>query len=1508
VNEQTGGTEFGLEVDELPAPVEQPAVSVQPSAPLDLTPIPETPSPIFETPPSPAVRGEAAMETRTLAPLGLQRDPAVNPELADAIAALRAGYNPEVDPSAPETSAPAPKPAAARESIESAVADLNWRGSVRQAKFKGDDVFVPVDASGRDVTVGGKTILGKTPREAIEMAQRNVIQPAAPEAAAPKPVAKQSSSTETWKEFQELNLRRQQAQNKVKGVKFTKADEARFKELFVKHRSDLFYEVDPKTDELLGKNERGEPIYWSATAKTHYALDATGKVRTAPWIEGLPEQAIDRLHSLYEPGGSGPIPQTPSPAATPAPSPTSAPQTKPAPAAPTLPPSPPASWTGDERKAYERAVNALRILREYAPGQIRRASQAGKRKVERAALDLQDAAEKIGISVPRRTTFFNPEADLQTAEQFEKALLEIVGHPAAPVSQTPSPAHGREADAADRSVTSALSGGVSANPFLDPKFWQAVAVSGARILRELGQFTASFARWSAAMVRKFGSKIQRALASTWTRLMRAQHAQANGVSANGQAHLNQIEALAGVANIPLEQHPPYDDATLAKGAPGLLTRAAPVSAQVATLGSAELAAEQRKLQVSEATQAAAVKRQSDDLWRKLVESAAPSTVLGRFALPKWLVGSPRARAFKRRALHIAARLNATGRDAQGNFVFQDFTMRAGGMSLGTAEQMGLQPGDQFQTTDPLTGVTEVLTLGPVVTTPEGRVFHQLARPVSAQTQREVYDHFAREFPEMMWFVDMFIDPALANVRQTVNGVQVPVFNRFASAAMMADGDPNFSPLTAYTPDVLVTRSLLGAIRGALSFRAGTRSPGRRYKSGTSREGGHVRDLLSGFNVRTFQMLAERGRREWMRAVLDAATPIQGNVVPPGWTKLDTGMADLWNAVKRLRRWHSPVDPTTGNPKFPETEQRLTDDGSPEYKAFFGEAARLRGRQLMLPSALVDQLVRRYTAQVEHGMLYRLGAWAVRNSARLFLAHPVTYVANVLTNDLFTLEAATRRILSGVAGGNPEDLRLARELFVAEAWKWFPGLRGLVDPQFRDTVAEVLPDNLFADQTALADVKVRMDEDPLSYLRKGEIGAAALQAIRYGNIDVRSKQRMAYAFLKARAVTRAREAGLKGAALRTAVETYLRNPPMSDRAQAVAMAGFELLNYSDSPAWLENFASNDYSKLVMPFPRFGYHYIAKNARRAAAVKTLLSKVPARQRADAFADVMTFLMWPAGGLGILAAYLARGDKDDDDAEARQLVGTAVVKDLDADGNVTSKVLPRELITSNRINLSAWARQMGLGTEREEDFWLRVRSYPAIAMAGAALLAEEDARKFGAVEGARTYARAASDLASDFLSVGAAVKVPAKLLGELSNRPRERTLVDPYASGVPTVAYVTDQTLDSFVPGSRQADLVIRWIDPVQRRRTASKQQGFEPGVWDAARVGHVTGLLDRLLTGAPGEHGPAESTLPPEGPLDRRTRSVSPQVASDLQRLLELGGFNVRPIDRRRYETALEKFAQ
>jgi hypothetical protein len=240
---------------------------------------------------------------------------------------------------------------------------------------------------------------------------------------------------------------------------------------------------------------------------------------------------------------------------------------------------------------------------------------------------------------------------------------------------------------------------------------------------------------------------------------------------------------------------------------------------------------------------------------------------------------------------------------------------------------------------------------------------------------------------------------------------------------------------------------------------------------------------------------------------------------------------------------------------------------------------------------------------------------------------------------------------------------------------------------------------------------------------------------------------------------------------------------------------------------------------------------------------------------------------------------------------------VRYIGADGTTKQRSIDRSLITVNRVNLSYWARVSGLGGQDENDYWLRVRNQPVIAMAGAVALAVNDGAKYGLRAAAQVYAQAVGDLASDFFSVGAALKVPDKILADTlradGDRPA-RPLLDPYAERVPVSFYVTEQLLDSFIPGTRQADELLLWVDPQKRRRTVSKTIGYEPGIIEAIRVGHWTGLLDRLA---------GQEPLPPAGPIDRKTGAITPAPTTDTERMLSIMGFNVKPVPRSTYEAEL-----
>lgn len=987
------------------------------------------------------------------------------------------------------------------------------------------------------------------------------------------------------------------------------------------------------------------------------------------------------------------------------------------------------------------------------------------------------------------------------------------------------------------------------------------------------------------------------------------------------------------------------------------------------------------LELEEAYAARAVRQSVDKLHQRLVNDAWNSQSGQK--LPKWFrVGAwaRRLKKFYKLALPIAAHLNAIARNKDGRFQFSDFEMRAGLMPMKEFKKQGHEIGDTIFVKDEITGeLDELQIMNHVVA--NGRQGYQLVRKVSAEQQGEIYDHFANEFPDLIWAVDQFIDPGLKDTRTVINGVEVPEFNRFSLEYQMVQSDieEGGNPMVGvagYTPDVIVSRSLLGAIKGVFNPRAGSRSPGRKYKTGTAREGeiapeyekdeetdkpvftgytrrgGDLRGLFEGFSIRAYQAIREKARKEYAERIFKfGAKPIPKGEKPlPGHVRLETGMSVVMDAIQAFRNYQT-VEGTS------EIEKRLSEKAVPSdkaaYQQFFGEAMRLKGKQYQIDERLIKLLQDGYAAEKVHGKLFEVGSWMIRNSTQMLLAHPFTYVVNVLSNDVFTAEAITKNGISGLmklaslqGKAGIDDLRLAKNLFTSQFYK-FAGIRKLVGWQtdFDKFIEEVMPEDVFEGSTALEDLKIQHHVKPYEYLRQGEIGAAALQLMQYGNVDVRAKQRATYAFLKSKAVRAAQSRGLKGEAMKAEVASYMANPPKADRVQAMELANFDYLNYADSPDLLQKFAANDFSRLVIPFPRFGYHYMAKQMERVSALKLFLGKVPKGQRADAFANLVTFGLFTGGAAGWVLDWVLRGG--DDDEEARERIGTATYKYVDlATGEMKSKRLPRELITANRVNLSEYARLLGIDDGDDSDFWWRARQFPPVVMGGAMVLAEQDAKQAGVGSGVKTYFSQMGDLAKDFFTLGGGVKVVEKLYDTLTTEPGDRPptmITDPYAANVPLTFYLTDQTMTALVPGRRQFDDVMMMIDPTSRRKTRSKALDYEPGAWDAVRLGHAGGVVDRILnkaglTEAPMAQGTVKEVASkpvkgekrerkvlraearqilaegrPEarqfrdrhgnlrlGLIPEETRTTQPRVLQALK----LGGFNVRRFPRATYEDALQ----
>ena len=991
-------------------------------------------------------------------------------------------------------------------------------------------------------------------------------------------------------------------------------------------------------------------------------------------------------------------------------------------------------------------------------------------------------------------------------------------------------------------------------------------------------------------------------------------------------------------------------------------------------GQATLRAKQQ-LELDEAYAARAVRKQVEELQNKLVKDAWDSQTGQKlpkiFRVGKW---AKRLKKFYKLALPIAAHLNTTGKNKDGTFNYADFEMRAGLMPIKEFKKQDYNVGDTILVKDEITGEIDELTIGPYIVA-NGRQGHQLIRKVAAEQQGEIYDHFAEEFPDLIWAVDMFIDPALKDTRTVINGVEVPAFNRFSLAGMMTEGDTEFEGLAGYTPDVIISRSLLGALKGVFNPKAGTRSPGRKYKTGTGREGelnveteedeetgkpvfagytrkgGDLQGLFEGFTIRGFQAIREKARKEYAENIIrTAGKPIDKKVgLLPGHVTYSTGIGMVWDTIKAFRNFESLEADS-------EIQKRLSEKGGIDgYSKFIGEALALRGKTYQINEDVIRLLQNGFAADKVHGRLYQMGAWAIRNSTQTLLAHPFTYMVNVLSNDVFTAEAIAKNTISGMlklastkGKLGADDLRFAKNLFTAQFYK-FAGVRKMVGwkTDFDQFTEEVMPDDVFEGSTALEDLKVQHHIKPWEYLRQGEFGAAALQLIQYGNVDLRAKQRSAYAFLKSKAVRAAKARGLSGEAMKREVASYMARPPKLDRVQALELANFDYLNYADSPDVLQRFASNDYSRLIIPFPRFGYHYMAKQIERVSAVKVLMGKVPKGKRADAFADLVTFGLFTAGAGGWLLDKVLRGG--DDDEEARGRIGTATYKYFDeVTGEMKSKRLNRELITANRVNLSEYARLLGIDDDDDSDFWWRARQFPPVIMGGALILAEQDAKAGGVSSGVKTYFSQGADLAKDFFTLGGGIKVLEKVYRAATTEPGDKPeamITDPYATNVPLTFYVTDQVMTTLVPGRRQFDDVMMMIDPTSRRKTAAKPLSYDPGAWDAIKLGHVSGVVNRILNKAGLTEEPmAQGTLKriSTKPRTKETKALKrealriiaenknrnrlgeasyfrnsqgnlqlgliPEATRTYQpremQMLKLGGFNIRQFPQASYEEALQ----
>ena len=87
----------------------------------------------------------------------------------------------------------------------------------------------------------------------------------------------------------------------------------------------------------------------------------------------------------------------------------------------------PASSTKAERKAFENIQRDIALIKDYGPKEMQRESRARRKSIERADISMRRAAEVLGLELPRRSTFYNPESDLANANKLEAELRDLFG-------------------------------------------------------------------------------------------------------------------------------------------------------------------------------------------------------------------------------------------------------------------------------------------------------------------------------------------------------------------------------------------------------------------------------------------------------------------------------------------------------------------------------------------------------------------------------------------------------------------------------------------------------------------------------------------------------------------------------------------------------------------------------------------------------------------------------------------------------------------------------------------------------------------------------------------------------------------------------------------------------------------------------------------------------------------------------------------------------------------------
>ena len=859
------------------------------------------------------------------------------------------------------------------------------------------------------------------------------------------------------------------------------------------------------------------------------------------------------------------------------------------------------------------------------------------------------------------------------------------------------------------------------------------------------------------------------------------------------------------------------------------------------------------------------------------------------------------RRFQAELLPVAARLEADSVDDQGQFVWAPFNMRAGQISAKLVKDQKKQEGDTINAGG------EMLVIGPAFSRREstagtgaGRLveYHLLLRPMAEQEQAAIYQEFVdrwQHFPVVKDLLDEFIMPGMDKARYVgPRQFRTAEFNRYALRDFFNEWPdeirdqfgalPEMDYVAGYVPEVPIKSSTPGIVGVIGELIRSYTSPTRRVETRGLRERGDVKDLFSGFQTTLMQAHLEKVRMERRGRLLKAAA-VPMDKIPRDqldrWVPINDAFESVYDAIKLARN----LDPD----RFPALTGALNPAQLELMRSLVGEAFALRGQNLAIPAPVFQEMLAEVATMATENLFLSLLQWFVQqfNAAALasFQYLGMNFAGNEIMKLAFATQQAYRGLLLSLHWKNASASKRRRLAFAT--------FRGLLTGMFRDRfplrqerLRQILPRELF-DTNHFYNALDGLDLGVLDNLKRLQFGSAFLAAARTSNWDVGAKVQLANAMYQAHAREAWREQVKANPAMRqfTAAQkrawlkNYVATAPASVHSEIEWAAGEWLMNYENTPKWMNSQSIKPYVDpsrpqnagkavitaqlqklaiaLLIPFIRWSYLF-ARRLKRSSwneGIKQLTTRKGDKR--EGLANLLalgTLLAAPAS-----LAFLGEGDDDDPDKLPAELLG----RNRDVEGDD----LDATLRTTNRFNASGLARivwsQMGLSEDvdftlrddagQEQDLWMRYRNYPYIKEGivmglWLATLEQSDAQPApDRIKRDRTERNPNAGVKDAFgQSIGA-------LLGEYVSLGIGYSLIENiYAAGsngqgsAQAAADLRGTAID-FVTAPVLPHRLLRdvnvMLDPVDRRDLPSKSLGYVPG-WKEAIMSRIPGLKPKL----------------------------------------------------------------